>query len=276
MWTVLGIIGFIFLALVGLVFIILGSINPKWAMMKSRGPVYAIFAPILAIGVIGPIVMIVMAIMNAEPTASEEIESVEEPPIEEEEPPMDSETPPLEEEDPLELDEEEENFDEEEVASRDNPAYPGEMITFVLEHYTYGLMEVDVTLLDTIRGEEAWEMIEEADEYNEPPEDGMEYFIAYFDIDLNQIEEDPFNLSSFEFDLVSSEGNVYNDDTYVTGLDDPIDADLYEGAGSEGHVVFQVDEDDPSPYVVFLRDLDGVWYQTEEGADIDLETEESV
>lgn len=131
----------------------------------------------------------------------------------------------------------------------------------ILDSYTASL-----TLKELIRGENAWELIQEANYFNSPAKEGHEYILAKFHIKLidNKDDDSQISFSTVHFTLVSTQGKDY-DFVSVVELNPSIDANLYEGADHEGWVAFEVKKDDTNPLITFGRSYDGkggIWFKT--------------
>jgi uncharacterized repeat protein (TIGR02543 family) len=125
--------------------------------------------------------------------------------------------------------------------------------------------EVRITLLETIRGDAAWQLIYQANMFNDPPESGFEYILAKvrFEYLTGPTPDTAYDVSPVWFDAVSSGGKDY---TWVSVVEpDPsIDTYLYPGASHEGWVAFQVAKNDAKPVMTFGRKYDGtggVWFK---------------
>ncbi|HHW49748.1 MAG TPA: hypothetical protein GXX14_14180 [Clostridiaceae bacterium] len=103
---------------------------------------------------------------------------------------------------------------------------------------------LSITVKSVTRGDEAWQIIEKENMFNDPPPEGKEYMliktsIAILDADS---EEEPFYVSEYDFKFVSSKGNTYKNVSVV--IPDPLDAELYKGGSSEGNIAALVDKGD--------------------------------
>lgn len=147
--------------------------------------------------------------------------------------------------------------------SYSKPAPIGTMQTLsradILQTYT-----VETKVTQTVRGTEAWSMVEAANMFNEPAPEGYEYLLAKIYLKVNNIDAgQQFNLYEQSYTLVSSTGKDY-DSSFVVSPSPSIDAELYEGASNEGWVVFIVKTDDTTPKIAFERDYDGsggLWFK---------------
>jgi len=76
-----------------------------------------------------------------------------------------------------------------------NPFLPGEM------HITPNW---DLRVLESIRGDEAWQMIQAANSFNDPPEEGEEYILIKVKAISTHEDNEEHNISSWDFNLTGS------------------------------------------------------------------------
>jgi hypothetical protein len=116
----------------------------------------------------------------------------------------------------------------------------------------------EVTLLEIIRGNQAWQRIRQANEFNEPAPPGQEYLLARmrFKLTGGPSPDRQYALWYGAFTAVSQDGRDYPLSDVVVP-EPPIDANLYPGASHEGWAVFQVSDDDEQPRLAFGRAFDG-------------------
>ncbi|WP_309120995.1 stalk domain-containing protein [Paenibacillus sp.] len=150
--------------------------------------------------------------------------------------------------------------------SRTNPAPLGTVLSFNGERVLTINFDGKMSVSEVIRGEEAWEIIREANMYNDEPPAGHEYLLAKINIDVTKTVKDGAVavISPVWFTLVSTAGKDYEDGS-AFGLEPKIRAALYEGASHTGWASFIVKTDDPSPAITFNRDDDGsggIWFKT--------------
>lgn len=146
--------------------------------------------------------------------------------------------------------------------SRNNPANKGQTVIINRDDWFYGKATLEMELKDVISGEEAWNIIKEANMFNSEPEDGKEYILAKFRVKVIYVEKEPFEISHVLFDAVSGSGIAYDDFISVAGLEPDLSTDLYQDAEYEGWTYFLVDENDPNPLVVFDRKRDSeTWFK---------------
>ena len=107
-------------------------------------------------------------------------------------------------------------------------------------------------------------MIEEANMFNDEPAGGKEYILASINVDVIETSDDKaYEGFYFDFEAVSEEGLVYDEWISVVMPDPDLrDCTIYPGADCEGWIVFEVDEDDDEPLMVFERGTDNeMWFE---------------
>lgn len=143
--------------------------------------------------------------------------------------------------------------------SRNNPA-PLNTVQEYTHKYPYSeYLDVSSTnpdytaairVIETIRGEKAWEMIKEANMFNSEPKEGYEYIIAKVAFSALSVQNDAsVSASSYNFDFYSGNNEEY-DSVYVT-MDNKLSQNIYSGGNAEGYVVGMVKTDDKSPKLVY-------------------------
>ena len=163
----------------------------------------------------------------------------------------------------LEVETIEEESDTGKPTSRDNPATLGEVVTVTIDDWLTGKVTLEIEMVEVVSGDEAWEMVRSANQFNEKPEEGKEYILAKFRIKVIKAEEDkPYGIGHSKFDVISGDGVEYTDFISVSGLEPDLETDLYEGAEYEGWTYFMVDKDDDNPLAVFERQTDTeIWFK---------------
>ncbi len=103
---------------------------------------------------------------------------------------------------------------------------------------------LDVTVTGTIRGDEAWNMIYQENQFNEEPPAGKEYVLVKVKIKMYDAtsEQDKYNVSSYDFDFISSAGSSLDMPTVV--VPNELDGEIYNNGELEGYVCGLVDEGD--------------------------------
>lgn len=125
--------------------------------------------------------------------------------------------------------------------------------------------KVEMSVTDIIRGDLAWDMISNANMFNDPPDEGYEYILAKVYIKLLDMADDQaLDVNGVvDISLISGEGSEY-DYTTVVCPDPELDATLYKGASNEGWAAFMVKKDDLYPKLTYGRDYDGtggIWFK---------------
>lgn len=137
---------------------------------------------------------------------------------------------------------------EKSVGTRSNPLPFGDTITVKENIYDDSFnaypSSLELTLLEVIRGEEAWSIIETENPYNEPAVEGYEYVLVKVKGFLKDSETDDDSLffSSFNFNFVSDEGEVYELVSAV--IPNELQKELFSGGTGEGYIYNQVKIDD--------------------------------
>ena len=114
--------------------------------------------------------------------------------------------------------------------SREEPAAIGE--TVITEDW-------EITVLEVLRGEAAWQAIKAADKYSDPPEEGREYVVAKIAARNISIKDIASEISGNRFRATGS-ANVLYEHPWESAPKPPLDADLFPGGKTEGWVIAQV------------------------------------
>ncbi|MBE0481823.1 MAG: hypothetical protein IBX68_12720 [Dehalococcoidia bacterium] len=148
--------------------------------------------------------------------------------------------------------------------SRGDPADIGTVLAGEAETLE-GVFDVEITLKEIIRGEQAWQEIEEANMFNDPPQSGHEYILALFHVKVLSGPDDDtqLDLHTLDFTAVSEQGKDY-EWVFVVEPEPALAANLYPGSSHEGWAVFEIAEEDTQPLVTFGRDYagrGGMWWK---------------
>lgn len=142
--------------------------------------------------------------------------------------------------------------------SRSNPIFPGQGVAFA---WTLGdeTFELLLYLNDVIRGEEALDLVMEANPFNSEPGAGKEYVIAIFQMYLLDAdsENSKIEVGQWDFEAVDRTGKVMNFE-YVDGTirDSENMLTLYEGGNGMFFLPIITSTDDV-PYIVMS---DSIWF----------------
>lgn len=147
--------------------------------------------------------------------------------------------------------------------SRTNPLSMGDSVIVDCHDYLNGNYKIDISLKSIIRGNEAWALIQDANMFNDPPGDELEYMLATFEITLIQTENDAqIRISEYDFESVSAKGSVYDFD-WAVSPEPSIEAELYQGGSTKGYVVLLVDVGD-QPVIRYEYEYNKfVWFDIE-------------
>lgn len=160
-----------------------------------------------------------------------------------------------EEEDSEETEEPEEieESEEVEVGTRSNPVPLGEAVLIEDSTYDDSDNRLDVVyelkITDVIRGEEAYDILLEENQFNEPAPEGYEWVIANLEVELIEGDDDyPFTIVSWD-KIIASTGSEVSQDDYGTLAGNEFGySDLFPGGTHSGRTTFYVPEEDESLY----------------------------
>ncbi len=140
--------------------------------------------------------------------------------------------------------------------SRKNPAQLGEEIS---------TGEWKLTVNRIIRGEKAWQRIQQANMYNDPPAAGMTYLLIEASVQYLGDSESGEMIDSNDFKITGSRNVVY-DAPSVVEPEPALDATLFPGGQTTGWLVMEVGADEDTLLLIFSPG-----YSTEEDRFIRLE-----
>lgn len=148
-------------------------------------------------------------------------------------------------------------------SSRRSPAPVGTRLGIEARDFGFGtLRSFAVTIVEVVRGEQAWSMIQASNMFNDPPGPGNEYVLIRANVELLSSEDDSaYSVSIVDFNLVSATGRFY-DFPFTVEPEPRLDATIFSGAGVEGWMVWEVEEGD-QPILAFQTSFDGqggLWF----------------
>jgi hypothetical protein len=147
--------------------------------------------------------------------------------------------------------------------SRSNPASIGK--TLPIEFELIGdTFTAEITLVEVIRGDDAWDLISAANMFNDPPSSGFDYILARIRFHyLSCVPPTDTEFDWFYFKSVSSQGQTFDEPFEVAP--EPNLTPVYPGATTEGWEVLTAKSDDPAPLLTFGTESGGptsrVWFQ---------------
>jgi hypothetical protein len=113
----------------------------------------------------------------------------------------------------------------------------------------------EVTVKEIVRGDQAWNMIKQADEATDPPPEGMEYTAVKVHVRFLDKPDQAMRIDNFYFTSSDSSGVLY-DFTSVTLPPPALEVLLFPGGEYEGWVVVQSNKDAKGLVLVFESLLD--------------------
>lgn len=149
--------------------------------------------------------------------------------------------------------------------SRNNPAPLNTMQTYTAssEWFDEDNYSVNIRIVETIRGDEAWEKIYKANQFNSKAPTGYEYILAKVAFSVFSTKEDiAITPYSYQFKAFSSNNEEYEKESVV--CPEPIlGGKLYEGGNTEGWICLTVKQDDENPKLAYGLDYNGaggIWF----------------
>jgi hypothetical protein len=116
----------------------------------------------------------------------------------------------------------------------------------------------EVTVLEVVRGQEAWNILKEANSYNEPPKDGLEYIVVRTQVRFIGTEEKPqliYGNGGF-YTTTGSANVVYDDTTFVIPPNPVLTCMAYPGGECEGWSVLEAGVGETEVVLIFEPILD--------------------
>jgi len=143
-----------------------------------------------------------------------------------------------------------------------NPASTNTPLTTSLTSYPQDV-SIEVTLLQFIRGADAWAMIEDANMFNDQPEDtSKEYVLAKIRFKvISTSDGKAYSIPSLLFNGVSN--GVAEDSPFIVEPEPSITKEIYPGATHEGWVTLIVNKADQKPLlrVSYVSIDDELWFK---------------
>lgn len=98
--------------------------------------------------------------------------------------------------------------------------------------------DLEVTVLEVVRGDRAMEMATEANQFNDEPDEDMEYVQVRMRVRNIGNSEGPFDVNGSSFNTVSDQGQIWRPPSMVEPSPE-LDATLFLGGWFEGWVTLQ-------------------------------------
>jgi hypothetical protein len=143
------------------------------------------------------------------------------------------------------------------------PASKGVTLTGIVEcgqgYTSHELYDMKITLVEVIRGEEAWKRIREASSSNKAAEPGFEYVLARVKFEYYARGTPGLcihHLSPQQFSAVSLDGQDYQIAQAVLPKPE-LRKDMKSGETVEGWIAFSVAQEDKGPLMTYSADQGG-------------------
>jgi hypothetical protein len=131
------------------------------------------------------------------------------------------------------------------------------------------IYNVEITLLEFIRGNEAWERIKVQGSFKEPPKAGFESVLVHIRFGYFRrsrgTEGEVYRLTKGQFAAVSPDGKTEYEIPNVLSQPQPqlIDSIFSPGESRDGWILLQVSQDNKKPLLIFKRQniegVHGIW-----------------
>jgi hypothetical protein len=143
------------------------------------------------------------------------------------------------------------------------PAPPGTAVSGIVEcgegYTSHELYDMKITLLEVLRGEEAWKRIQAASPSNKPPAPGTDYVLARVRFEYYARGTPGLcvhALAADQFAAYSAGGEGYPAASVVPP-NPPMRKDLKSGDSIEGWLVFAVPKEDKAPLMLYSANPGG-------------------
>jgi hypothetical protein len=135
----------------------------------------------------------------------------------------------------------------------------------------------DIQVLEAIRGDEAWQLIKAANQFNEPPLEGMEYLLVRISAKCTYADSDSHSIGEYDFDVTGDKLIKYSPASVVVP-EPSLDAELFSGGETEGWVAFSVGIGEGNLIIIFdeMMSFDDDRFRfiaLEEGASVSVDIE---
>jgi hypothetical protein len=155
-----------------------------------------------------------------------------------------------------------------------SPAAPGVTLAGIVEcgqgYTSHELYDMKITLLEVVRGAEAWKRIQAADRANQPAGSGSEYVLAHIKFEY-YARGNPglcvHELKPQQFTAYAADGSEYPAPA-ITLPTPALNGSLHSGQSLEGWVAFSISQQDKKPLMSYSADIGGAiehgggkWFQ---------------
>lgn len=108
----------------------------------------------------------------------------------------------------------------------------------------------EISMLEIVRGDEAWKMVKEANQFNEAPAEGMEYIVVKVHVRYISTDDAAAQIDGTFFKTTGSASVLY-DAPLAVDPNPMLDAALYPGGEFEGWITVQAAKDETGVVLVF-------------------------
>lgn len=113
----------------------------------------------------------------------------------------------------------------------------------------------DISVVQVVRGEAAWELVQQAYQFNSPAQPGTEYLLIQVRMDYSSGPEGQTDwVHQLDFGMLSTQGHAYGVPWWLTPPEPFLTAQLYPGSSITGWTAWQVAIDDTNPMLIFGLD----------------------
>jgi hypothetical protein len=148
-------------------------------------------------------------------------------------------------------------------SSPSTPAQPGTTVAGIVEcgegYTSHELYDMKITLLEVIRGDEAWRRIRDANPSNTPPASGTDYVLARVKFEYYARGTPGLCIHSLvpgNFTAYSANGEGYPAASVVPPKPE-MRKNLKSGESFEGWLVFAIPKEDKAPLMLYSADKGG-------------------
>jgi hypothetical protein len=148
-------------------------------------------------------------------------------------------------------------------SSPSNPASLGTTVAGIVEcgegYTSHELYDMKITLMEVIRGEEAWKRVRDASPSNKPPASGTDYVLARVKFEYHARGTPGLCIHPLvpdDFSAYSSSGEGYPAASVVPPKPE-MRKELRSGESFEGWLVFAVPKEDKAPLMFYSPDTGG-------------------
>ena len=133
------------------------------------------------------------------------------------------------------------------IGIRSNPVPLGQPFGLVYQNTA----NFQVTVLEVIRGQNAWNIIYQANMFNEPAKEGMEYAIAKIGVNYQTSSQEDLTLNITDWEFKSVSNNQIFSTSSIVPPEPALNVNLFPGGYGEGYIVLDIFAADPVPLIIY-------------------------